>query len=119
MKIKTKQRKGQSNEELSTLETGKKLEPRKIEIMNRDLEDDSTSVRRPEVDKAGEILLEGITKGGEPSNGEDHSTSYPKGLVMPNMTITRRVVRKTKQDAFFKTGVEVEEVEEVDFDGTA
>ena len=37
----------------------------------------------------------------------------------PEIKIHRKIVRRVKEDGFFKTGVEVVEDEEVDFESTA
>ena len=38
---------------------------------------------------------------------------------VPDITIKRKIVRKAQEDGFFKTGVEVVEHEEIDFEKTA
>lgn len=37
---------------------------------------------------------------------------------LPNIQLKKRVVRKTKEDGFFRTGVEVTEHEEIDGEAT-
>lgn len=37
---------------------------------------------------------------------------------MPQLNLKKRIVRRAQEDGFFKTGVEVVEHEEYEFDGT-
>lgn len=37
----------------------------------------------------------------------------------PDLQIKKKVIRTAQQDGFFKTGVDVQEHEEIDFEGTA
>lgn len=58
---------------------------------------------------------------------DDHMLQYinqqdlqqPAEIVAPKITLKKKVIKTTHEDGFFKTGVDVQEHEEYEFEGSA